>query len=606
MSTDNFASDARKSAVFFLIVGSFLLLVFRLFQMQIMEYKTYNEKAADNSVKGVEQPPLRGIFYDRNHNVLVDNTPAYTLRITPAYYNKKLNKILENVINEKPGYVEQVLNDNKGYSKYVPIRIKRGIDFKVVAWLEENSEDLPGVDYIVDFQRSYPAGVEGSHIFGYTKEISPQLLKTHKDTYKPGDYIGYTGIEKSYEKYLRGEKGYDYVLVDSKQREISMFKNGSTDLPAKNGDDLVLTIDEDVQKVAEQELKGRRGAAVAIDPSTGEILALVSAPEYNLNNFAYVTSKKYLDTLYSDPNKPLFDRATMSLQPPGSTFKPLVAIAALDLGVINTSTTFYCPGYFNYGRTFKCDAAHGTMNVISGIEKSCNVFFYNTILRVGLNNLDKYANMFGFGRKTGIDIGDESDGFIPDENYYKKLYGDNWPRSILCSLGIGQGEISVTPLQLAQYVSLIANDGISYQPHLVRGYIDQNTKHLVRFKTKEIKVNISKNIFDIVKQGMYLVVNGPGTAANIRLKDIQIAGKTGTAQNPHGKNHAWFMGFAPFDHPQIAVAVLVENVGFGSTYAAPIAQKMILAYLKKNKTNEKEKNIIPNINTKILGASVAN
>ncbi len=574
--------------------------------MQVLEYKTYNEKAEDNSVKTVDVTPLRGIFYDRNGDILVNNIPAYTLRITPAYYNKKLNKTLEDVLNVKPGYINHILYENRLYSKYVPIRIKRGIDFKVVAWLEENSEFLPGVDYIVDFQRGYPAGVMGSHIFGYSKEISPQLLKTYKNLYKPGDYIGYTGLEKSYEKYLRGEKGADYVLVDSKQREIGKFQDGKDNVPAENGDDLVLTIDKDVQKVAEDEFVGKRGAAVAIDPKTGGILALVSSPQYDLNQFSYVTSKDYLNKLYSDPEKPLFDRAIMSTLPPGSTFKPLVAIAALDQGLITPQTTFTCPGYFVYGRVFKCDAVHGTLNVVHAIEKSCNVFFYNTILRVGLNNLDRYAEMFGLGRKTGIDIDGEENGFIPDNSYYTKLYGKDWPRSILCSLGIGQGEISVTPLQEAQYASLIAEDGKGYTPHLVKGYIDKETGKFVPFKYKKININIRKEIFDIVKQGMFLAVNGSGTAAGIRLKNIQIAGKTGTAQNPHGKDDAWFIGFAPFDNPQIAVAVIVENVGFGATYAAPIVQKMIMAYLDKNKTPQGEENSLPNLKAKILGASVAN
>lgn len=606
MRSDNFGSDARKSILYFFIVGSICVIVFRLFQMQILEYKTYNEKAEDNSVKAVDVTPLRGIFYDRNGNILVNNIPAYTLRITPAYYNKKLNKTLEDVLNVKPGYINHILYENRLYSKYIPIRIKRGIDFKVVSWLEENSEFLPGVDYIVDFQRGYPAGVMGSHIFGYTKEISPKLLKKYKNLYKPGDYIGYTGLEKSYEKYLRGEKGADYVLVDSKQREIGKFRDGKDNVPAENGDDLILTIDKDVQKVAEEAFIGKRGAAVAIDPKTGGILALVSSPQYDLNQFSYVTSKDYLNKLYSDPNKPLFDRAIMSTLPPGSTFKPLVAIAALDQGLITPQTTFTCPGYFVYGRTFKCDAVHGTLNVVHAIEKSCNVFFYNTILRVGLDNLDRYAKMFGLGRKTGIDIDGEENGFIPDKNYYVKLYGKDWPRSILCSLGIGQGEISVTPLQEAQYVSLIAEDGNGYTPHLVKGYMDKETGKFVPFKYKKIHVNVRKEIFDIVKKGMFLVVNGNGTAASIRLKNIQIAGKTGTAQNPHGKDDAWFIGFAPFDNPQIAVAVIVENVGFGATYAAPIVQKMIMAYLDKKKTPQGEENNLPNLKTKILGASVAN
>jgi penicillin-binding protein 2 len=603
LKSENFASVKRKTIVYSIIIGFFLLFIFRLFQMQIVQYQVYDEKSADNSIKPVEQIPLRGIFLDRNGEVVVNNIPAYTLRITPAYYDKKLNKILEAELNVEPGYIDKILYSNRVYSKYVPIRIKRGVDFKVIAWYEENSEDLPGVDYIVEMQRGYPAGIMGSHMFGYTKEVSPQQLKKD-DYYKPGDYIGNNGIEKQYESYLRGEKGYNYVLVDSRRKEIGKYKDGTNDLPSIKGEDLVLSIDDDVQRVAEEELKGKRGAVVAIEPKTGEVLALASSPDYDLNEFSYVTSKEYLQKLYNDPDKPFFNRATMSTKPPGSTFKILASIAALDLGVIDTTTTFYCPGYFTYGRVFKCDAVHGTLNVEHAIEKSCNVFFYNLIFKIGIDRWAEYARRFGFTRETGIDIGEEIPGFIPDSKYYEKIYGPKWPRSIMASLGIGQGEVSVTPVQLAQFAALVANDGHSYTPHIVKGYLENGSKKFIPFKFKAINVGVNKKVFDIVKRGMFLVVNGSGTAAASRSKEIQIAGKTGTAQNPHGKDHALFIAFAPYSDPKIALAVVIENVGFGATYAAPIAKKMIEAYLLKDKI--KKENVVPDLKTKIIGASIAN
>ena len=320
MKSENFASIKRKTIVYSIIVGSFLVFIFRLFQMQIIQHHTYEVKSADNSIKSIEQIPLRGVFFDRNGEVVVSNIPAYTLRITPAYYDTELNKLLESVLNVKPGYIKKILDNNKVYSRYVPIRIKRGVDFKVISWYEENSENLPGVDYIVEMQRGYPAGIMGSHMFGYTKEVAPQQLKKD-DYYKPGDYVGYNGIEKQYETYLRGEKGYNYILVDSKRKEIGKYKNGTDDVNSIKGEDLVLSIDADVQRVAEEELKGKRGAAVAIEPQTGEVLALVSAPDYDLNEFSYVTTKEFLQKLYDDPDKPFFNRATMSIKPPGSTFK---------------------------------------------------------------------------------------------------------------------------------------------------------------------------------------------------------------------------------------------------------------------------------------------
>jgi len=606
MSDPNFASTTRRTILYFILVGTFALISFRLFQMQILQQESYEEKSADNSIKGIEQIPLRGVFLDRNRKVIVSNIPAYTLRITPADYDRKLNKFLESVLEADSGYIDRILFNNRIYSKYIPIRIKRGIDFRVVSWLEENSEYLHGVDYVVEMQRGYPAGIMGSHMFGYTKEISPQQLGKNKEFYKPGDYVGHNGIEKTYEELLRGIKGYNYILVDSKRKEIGKYKDGTDDVSSVKGHDLLLSIDAEVQRVAEQEFNGKNGAVVAIEPSTGEILALVSAPEYDLSQFAYVTTKDFLNQLYSDKDKPMFNRATMSVKPPGSTFKLLAAVAALDMGVITKETTIYCGGGFTFGRFFKCHGgSHGSLNVVHAIEKSCNTFFYNLIYKIGIDKWHEYAKKFGFSTKSGIDIGEEVAGLIPNSKYYEKIYGQNWPRSIMASLGIGQGEVNVSPLQLAMYVSLIANNGKGFTPHIVKGYIDDNTKQLVPFKFNEIDLGIKQEAFDIVKEGMYLVVQGSGTATRTRIEGINIGGKTGTAQNPHGKDHAVFVCFAPFENPKIAIAVVVENVGFGGTHAAPIAKKMIEAYLLKDKIKPKEE-IVPEIREKIIGALFEN
>jgi len=583
------------------------MLVTRLFLMQIVQQEAYDEKSADNSIKAIEQIPLRGIFLDRNGEVLVSNVPAYTLRVLPSDYDTSLNSILETVIDLQPGLISKILHTNRIYSKYIPVRIKRGIDFKAVAWLEENSEYLPGVSYIVEMQRGYPAAIVGSHVFGYTKEISPEQLKREKDYYNPGDYVGHNGLEKQYEKFVRGIKGFNYILVDSKRKEIGKYNDGLEDLSSTKGQDLMLSIDADVQRIAEQELKGKSGAVVAIEPKTGEIIALVSAPDYDLNQFSYVTSKEFLQKLYANPLRPSFNRATMSVKPPGSTFKLMAAIAALDLGVITPTTTIYCGGGFTFGRFFKCHGGvHGSLTVIHAIEKSCNTFFYNLIYKIGLDRWAEYAKRLGFNGMTGIDIGEEVPGLIPNSKYYEKIYGPKWPRSIMASLAIGQGEVSVTPLQLAKYVALIANNGNSFVPHVVKGYIDDKTNHLMPSTFKEIKTGIDPKVFDIVKEGMYLVVNGAGTATRIRMKEVNIAGKTGTAQNPHGKDHAFFIGFAPYEDPKIALAIVVENAGFGATWAAPIAQKMIQTYLFKDKTKKLEQRFTPEIKPNIIGASLEN
>ena len=583
MKTEKFGSLKRQTIIYTVIISTMLILAGRLFQMQILHRIEYDKKSTDNSIKSIELQPLRGVFYDRNYKVLVSNVPAYTIRVTPAYYDTSLNKVLEAVIGTEPGYVKSLLQKNRIYSKFLPVKVRRGVDFRVIAWFEENSEHLTGVDYIIEMQRFYPAGVIASHAFGYTKEVSPEQLAREKDLYKPGDYVGHSGIEKIYEKLISGKKGYNYVLVDSRQRKIGKYHDGKEDLLPIKGTDLVLSIEASAQKVAEEELKGKRGALVAIEPTSGEILAMVSSPDYDLNRFSYFTPKSFLDSIYVDPFTPLFNRATVSVHPPGSTFKMLSAIAALDMGIITTSYTSTCGGGFTFGRFFKCHGNHGTVNVITAIEKSCNSFFYRLIYKIGIDKWKEYASRFGFGSNTGVDLTEEIPGLIPDENYYIKRYGENWPRSIMASLGIGQGEVSVTPLQLAQYVSMIANDGKTKTPHVVRGYIDENTEKLVTLEYKEINAGVSQSALDIVKEAMYLVVNGHGTATHIRLPDIAICGKTGTAQNPHGKDHAWFVGFAPYENPKIAIAVLVENVGFGGTHAAPIAKKVIQAYMNSFK-----------------------
>lgn len=578
MSTSVIEAIDRKKILLFIsyfIVATYIL---RLIQLQLIQHEEYDSESAKNSIKQIENFPLRGVFFDRNKRLLVENTPTYTVRITPSDYKKQNSEYVEKLLDLEPGYIDKVLQKNKEYSRYVPIKIKRGVDFKVIGLIEENTDRLPGVDYIIEMQRGYPDSVMASHIFGYTKEINPTSLK-EDNFYSPGDVIGYNGLEKNYEKDLRGVKGISFVRVDSKRREIGKFKDGKNDIPSVKGNDLVLGIDRDIQRIAETELKGRSGAVVAIEPETGEVLAIASAPDFDLNEFSYITPRAYLNQLYSDQLKPMFNRATMAAHPPGSTFKILCALIALEEGIITPETTLPCGGGFTYGKFFKCHGAHGATNVVRAIEKSCNTFFYQLIFKIGIDRLAAYAAKFNIGKKTGIDILEESNGLIPTSKYYEKIYGKNWPQGILVSLGIGQGEVSLTPLQLANFCALVANNGKSFVPHIAKGYLDEN-KNYHPFNFKPVETGISQRSFDIVKSGMLQVVMGTGTATNVKIPGIQIAGKTGTAQNPHGKDHSWFIGFAPYENPKIALCVLVENSGFGATYAAPIARKMFESYLK--------------------------
>lgn len=586
MKAENFPSQIRKSILYAVIIIGFSFLLIRLFQMQILQKGYYELKSKRNSVKKIEKIPVRGLFLDRNKKLLVNNLPSYTIFITKEGYDKNQNKLLEAAMGLEDGYINKFLEKNKRYSKYLQLRFKRGVSFNTISWIEENMEHLPGISYKVEMHRGYPANVTGAQMFGYLNEISQKQLNKFQKKYKLGDFIGSTGLEKKYENLLRGKKGYNYLLVDSRRKFIGKFKDGKNDMPAVKGNDLILTIDSELQRVAEESLRGKRGAIVAIEPKTGDVLAMVSAPDYDLSKFAYLTTEDYLQKLHKDPAKPFFNRAIMSVKPPGSTFKILEAIAALDLGVINKNTTFYCSGGGKfYGRYFKCDGVHGRMNVIQAIERSCNVFYYNLIYKIGMKKWKEYATLFGFSKKTGIDLSNEAKGLIPDEQYYIKRYGKNWPKSIMASLAIGQGEVSVDPIQLALFTAIVANNGNSFRPHLLKGYIDERTNKFVKVNPKPIHINIKKEVWDIVKKGMFLVVNGKGTAVASRIPNIFMAGKTGTAQNPHGDDHALFIGFAPFDNPQIAFSIIVENVGFGASHAAPIAKKLVETYLlrKMNK-----------------------
>lgn len=578
----NFGSLERRNILIIVIIGLFVAYGAKLFTMQIINQDVFDERASDNSIKTTVQTPLRGVFYDRNLELIVENTPAYTVRVTPYDYDTTNNDYLEKVLGLKEGELKTILTTKRYFSPYVPIKVKRGVSFKGIGWIDENSEHLPGVDYIIELQRGYPAGIMASHIFGYTREISPALLE-QDDYYTPGDAVGYAGLEKKYERYLRGEKGYEYEVVDSKRRTMGPWKDGNEDVPSIKGKDLVLTLDADVQRIAEEMLEGKTGAVVAIEPATGEVIAMASAPNYDLNEFSYITSRNYLRKLAQDPQVPQFNRATLADKyPPGSTFKPLCAIAALDLGVITPEYTINCGGGFTFGRFFKCHGVHGSTNVYKALEGSCNTFFYQLIFKIGLDRLADYANRFGLGHETGIDLFEEAPGLIPTTAYYESKLGENWPRGILVSLGIGQGEISSTPLQLAHYTAFIANDGRTPRPHLVRGYFDEN-RNVVPFEYEMRETGVKPEVMQVVKEGMFRVVHGGGgTARRLRMDDIHISGKTGTAQNPHGKDHALFIGYAPSEDPKIAVSVLVENSGFGSTHAAPVAKAVIEGYLRKH------------------------
>lgn len=579
-----FDEKFRFNVLFIVLIVVFSAFTFRLVELQLLSAEEYGTKSKKNSIRRIVREPGRGTIFDRNKNILVDTRPAFSLFVTPSDFDQALIPELSKILDMDTAVFIEKLNKGKKYSIFNPVKIKKEIDERTLAYIEENYEKFPGVEILPEPKRTYNSAAKMSHFLGYVKEISDDQIGKDSGYYSPGDYIGQQGLESTYENVLRGVKGYNYILVNSKGQKIGRYDEGGMDSQPIDGMDLNLAIDLDLQMLAETLLTNKRGAIVAIDPSNGEVLALASKPDYDLSVFSGVTPIDVWQKLNTDPAKPLFNRATLGEYPPGSTFKMVLASAALEEGVIDENYTVSCGGTFVYGnKAFKCTHVHGAVNVTRAIHQSCNIFFYNLMLKLnkdkGWSFWNKFASMYGFGKRTGLDI-TERPGFIPTEGWYNKIYGNNWGKGFLVSLSIGQGEVNVTPLQAACYCATIANGGTFYTPHLVHSYFDKHENKETLIEVKKRQLGISEKVMNIIRHGMYLAVMAPGgTGLAAQVPGIKVAGKTGTAQNPHGKNHAWFIGFAPYDNPKIALAILIENGGFGGSTSAPIAGALFKQYL---------------------------
>jgi len=580
---DDIAIYGKRRTMYAAIALMFLFFFARLFQLQMIYSEEYGRKSEENSIRTIPKEPVRGYIFDRNGTLVVDNRPAFTVTIMPFEFDKRTIDELSRLLSLDPEFIRDRLRKGEAYSRFAPVKIKRDIDFKTLAALEENRDRLPGVDTQVESKRWYTTRAMASHTLGYTKEISESQMKLQVDEYAPGDVVGSAGLEARYEPSLRGQKGAEFSMVNVRGQVIGRFENGKNDVPAVEGDDLILTMDFGLQAFAESLMTDKRGAFVAIDPTDGGILAMVSKPDYDLSKFSGVTPPEIWRALNEDEASPLFNRATLTRYPPGSTFKMLLAIAALESGSVTPSWRITCTGAFRMGnKVFKDLHVHGSVDLVEAIQKSCNVYFYQCMLRTGLDAWSHYGSEFGFGRLTGIDLYEENPGLLPTTAYMDKRYGkDGWTRGFLPSLGIGQGELGVTPLQMACYASALATKGEFHQPHVARAIVTKSPRAIdtLTFQTRHIEV--SERTWDIVREGMRRVVEEPGgTGSMARIPGIVSAGKTGTAQNPHGPDHAWYVGFAPFDNPRIAVAMLLENAGYGGTQAAPLAGLCIERYLK--------------------------
>ena len=549
------------------------------------------------------QYPARGLIYDRFGKLLVYNEAAYDLMVTPHQVKNidtaELCRLLE--IDRKE-FTDR-LKKARQYSPYRPSIFEAQISRENYGYLEEKLFRFPGFFVQPRTLRKYTYPI-AAHTMGYIGEAGPEIIEKNP-YYHSGDYIGISGLEKSYEDVLRGKKGLKIKVVDVFNRDKGSFQNGKYDTSAVAGTDLHSSLDADLQAYGEQLMTNKKGSIVAIEPSTGEILCIVTSPSYDPNLLVGRVRKKNYTFLSEDTVMvPLFNRALMAMYPPGSTFKLVDALIGQSEGVLNAETRYSCPGGFSIGngKMVGCHNHFSPLNLRQSIQYSCNTYYcrvFKSIIdnsaysstRQAYESWRKHVMSMGLGKKLGIDLPGELNGNIPSPNYYDKYHGVNrWRSLTIISLAIGQGEIGITPVQLANLAALISNRGFYYIPHIIRSAGTQ-TELPAEFRQKKV-TDVDPKYFELVVEAMHDVVES-GTATNARMDSIAICGKTGTAQNPHGKNHSIFIAFAPKDNPKIAISVVVENAGFGATWAAPIASLMIEKYLKREvKRKEIEQKMI--------------
>ncbi len=616
-----FGSINRHKSIKFIVYLIGIVFIFRLAQLQLLKGTDYTIESQAQAIKKIRIAPFRGNMFDRHGKLIVMNQPSFSLSITPSEFEEYCLPLLANILEIDTSEIQKIIKRNRQFSPYVPFRIIRDLSFEKITQIEEYADYLPGVEIAVDSKRIYDFKGNMAHLLGYSGEISQEdLLKN--EFYFQGDIVGKSGLEKEYETMLRGREGLEYVAVNNRGLKVAKFANGKNDISAHNGFDLHLSIDIELQQRAEKLLEGKRGAVVAIDPNNGEILVFACKPDYDPREFSGKVKREYYSSLLNNEGKPFLNRTAAAAYPPGSAWKMLIGIAGLNEAIIDENSRLNCIGGYSYGgRFFKCMHTHGSVNLRQAIQGSCNAFFYQLSLKIGIKKVIEYGQMFGFGSKTMLDLQEEKKGNYPDEAKLKKIYKGNIPRGLLLNYGIGQGEILVTPIQMAYYAATLANKGKLIQPHIVKSIYNNltNKNEPLNYQTKSL--NISEKIFDIIRDGMWDVVNTPGGTAynSARLPGLDVCGKTSTAQNSGGKDHGWFVSFAPKANPKIAVAVIIENMGFGGVVAAPVAKDIMNCFfnreLLKDSTNSNSKNIIntdslndiePKVEPKVVGKKSQN
>ena len=585
--------EKRKYVIGGFIVIIVLIYLIRLFNLQVLDSRSKDD-ADSNAFLRKAIFPSRGVIYDRNGNVVVYNRPAYDIMMIPKDVHPFDTLDFCRTLNISPEQLKKRFSDmkdkrlNPGYSSYSPQTLLTHLSPEDYGKLQEKMYRFPGFFIQKRILREYNYHC-AANVLGNIREVSPTDIE-RDDYYAPGDYTGDLGVERSYEKYLRGEKGEEILIRDARGQIQGRFEDGARDKKAISGKNLTLGIDIELQEYAEQLMRNKIGAVVAIEPATGEILAMVTSPSYDPSLLVGRERGKNYAALRSNPQKPLLDRSIQGAYPPGSTFKPSQGLILLQEGIINLSTPFPCyRGYINGGLRVGCHPHGSPIPLKPALQTSCNAFFcwgfkamidrrskYGTPAKA-FEVWKNYLVELGYGYRLGVDIPGESRGFIPNAKFYNKIYGeDRWSANSIISVSIGQGEILATPLQIANLGATIANRGWYVTPHIVKEIQDTV---LEPEKLTRHQPHIDRQHFEAVAEGMRMAVTG-GTCRLANLRDVEVCGKTGTAQNPHGRDHSVFLGFAPYHDPKIAICVYVENAGFGATFGVPIGSLLIEKYLK--------------------------
>lgn len=575
----------------FILIG--IIYLIRLFYLQVFD-ESYILSAENNVLRPTVIYPNRGLIYDRNDKLMVYDEAAYDLMVIPRQVKNMDTTEFCKLLNISDSTYNVIMKRATKYSRYKASTFLAQISKEDYGYLEEKLYKFPGFYVQSRSLRKYPYPI-AAHMLGYIGEVNNKEIKADP-YYRSGDYTGKSGIEKFYEHELRGKKGVEIVMVDVHNRDQGSYRNGKYDTLSEAGKNLYLSIDADLQAYGEQLMINKIGSIVAIDPNSGEILAFVTSPVYDPNLLVGRVRGDNFNKLASDTLKPLVNRAIMGNYPPGSTFKMVNALVGLQEGVLGQYTSYSCNGPAS--SPIRCTHDHITpLKLQMAIEQSCNPYFWNVFRSIIMNQkYQSYAQAFnswrghiismGFGRKFDTDIPFELSGNIPTVDTYNNIYGENhWNALTIRSLGIGQGEILVTPLQLANFCVVVANKGYYYPPHLVTS-IGTRENIISPFNEKQV-TTIEEKHFDVVRNAMLEVFEGEhGTARWSKLEGVKICGKTGTVQNPHGDDHSMFIAFAPMENPKIALSVIVENSGYGSTWAAPIASLLVEKYLNDTITRK--------------------